>query len=312
MKNLNPDTPVEQNRIKHLLTLLGGSVAYFAWFYYFVGLRSEHIFLFFFILALYYAHLTTRRFLFAFAVFIAYWVIYDSMRVLPNYEVNPIHVAEPYGLEKNWFGLGTPEGRVTLNEYFKAHHTPFWDLLSGLFYLNWVPVPLLFAFWLLRTDKLLFLKFSYAFVFTNLVGFCIYYLYPAAPPWYVEQYGFEVIHGTPGNAAGLLNFDRLLGIDLFAGMYSKNANVFAAIPSLHSAYPVLCLLYGWRLKKPWLNVLFAVFVAGIWFSAVYSRHHYFLDVLAGASVAVFSYFVFEYLSEKTVLKRWFERLAGAI
>ncbi len=37
-----------------------------------------------------------------------------------------------------------------------------------------------------------------------------------------------------------------------------------------------------------------------------------LDVLAGASVAVFSYFVFEYLSEKTALKRWFERLAGAI
>jgi membrane-associated phospholipid phosphatase len=234
------------------------------------------------------------------------------MRVMPNYEVNPIHVAEPYHFEKALFGLNTAAGRLTLNEYFKIHHTPFWDILTGLFYLNWVPIPLLFAFWLMRTDKLLFLKFSYAFVFTNLVGFCIYYLYPAAPPWYVELYGFDIIHNTPGNAAGLLEFDKLLGINLFAGMYQKNANVFAAIPSLHSAYPVLCLLYGLRLKKTWLNVLFAVFTAGVWFAAVYSRHHYFIDVLLGGAVAGVSYLVFEFLSDKTYLRKWFEAFSQKI
>ncbi len=294
--------------MKHFLMLFAGSAAYFAWFYWFVGLRPEHVFLYFFVLALFYAHQTTRRFLFAFAVFIAYWIIYDSMRVMPNYEVNPIHVAEPYLLEKSWFGIDASDGRFTLNEYFRIYHSSFLDIMSGLFYLNWVPVPLIFAFWLLRNDKLLFLKFSYAFVFTNIVGFCIYYLYPAAPPWYVEKYGFDVIYGTQGNAAGLLNFDRLLGIHLFQGMYQKNANVFAAIPSLHSAYPVLCLLYGWRLNKTWLNVLFSVFVLGIWFSAVYTRHHYLIDVLLGGTVAVVSYFAFEWLSEKTVLKKWFAAL----
>lgn len=305
MKNLFPD-------LRHFSTLVAGSAAYFAWFWYFVGWRTEHLFLYVLILLLYYAHATTRRFVLAFGVFVAYWIIYDSMRVVPNYEVNPIHVAEPYSLEKAWFGINTAAGRLTLNEYFQIHHTPFWDILSGLFYLNWVPIPLLFAFWLLRNDRLLFLKFSYAFVFTNIVGFCIYYLYPAAPPWYVEQYGFEVIHGTPGNAAGLLEFDKLLGINLFAGMYQKNANVFAAIPSLHSAYPVLCVLYGWRLKKTWLNVLFAVFTAGVWFAAVYSRHHYLIDVLLGGAVAAASYLAFEYLSEKTALKKWFASFAAKI
>ncbi len=298
--------------MKHFSMLFAGTAAYFAWFYWFVGLRPEHVFLYFFALALFYAHRTTRRFLFAFAVFIAYWIIYDSMRVMPNYEVNPIHVAEPYQIEKAWFGIDEPDARLTLNEYFRIHHSPFLDILSGLFYLNWVPVPLIFAFWLLRNDKLLFLKFSYAFVFTNLVGFCIYYLYPAAPPWYVEKYGFDVIRGTPGNAAGLLNFDRQLGIHLFEGMYQKNANVFAAIPSLHSAYPVLCLLYGRRLKKKWLNAVFAVFVMGIWFSAVYSRHHYLIDVLLGGLVAVVSYYAFEFLSEKTVLKKWFAALEAQL
>lgn len=298
--------------MRHFTVLFAGSSAYFAWFWYFVGFRTEHLFIYLLALSLYYISITTRRFILAFGVFIAYWIIYDSMRVLPNYEVNPIHVAEPYFFEKNWFGINTPDGRLTWNEYFKIRHTPFWDIVTGLFYLNWVPIPLLFAFWLLRTDKLLFLKFSYAFVFTNLVGFCIYYLYPAAPPWYVEQYGFDVIHGTPGNAAGLLEFDKLLGIELFEGMYRKNANVFAAIPSLHSAYPMLCLLYGLRLKKTWLTVLFAVFTAGVWFAAVYSRHHYIIDVILGAAVAVFSFLVFEYLSEKTVLKKWFDAFKAKI
>ncbi|HRI58385.1 MAG TPA: phosphatase PAP2 family protein, partial [Saprospiraceae bacterium] len=295
--------------MKHFATLFAGSAAYFAWFWFFVGWRMEHLFIYVLALSLYYFHTTTRRFILAFGVFVAYWIIYDSMRVVPNYEVNPIHVAEPYYIEKAWFGVNTPEGRLTWNEFFKIHHTPFWDIVTGLFYLNWVPIPLLFAFWLLRNDKLLFLKFSYAFVFTNLIGFCIYYLYPAAPPWYVEQHGFEVIHGTKGNAAGLLEFDKLVCINIFAGMYQKNANVFAAIPSLHSAYPVLCLLYGRRLKKTWLNVLFAVFTAGVWFAAVYSRHHYFIDVLLGGAVAVASYLAFEYLSEKTILKKWFASFA---
>lgn len=305
MKNLSPE-------IRHFSTLFAGSATYFAWFWYFVGWRTEHLFLYALVLALYYAHTTTRRFILAFGVFVAYWVIYDSMRVVPNYEVNPVHIAEPYNFEKAWFGIDTPEGRLTPNEYYETRHTPFLDILSGLFYLNWVPIPLVFAFWLLRNNKLLFLKFSYAFVFTNIIGFCIYYLYPAAPPWYVEQHGFEVIYGTKGNAAGLLEFDKLLGINIFAGMYQKNANVFAAIPSLHSAYPVLCLLYGRRLKKNWLNAVFAIFTAGVWFAAVYSRHHYIIDVLLGGMVAVGSYLAFEWLSEKTILKKWFGAFAHKI
>ena len=154
--------------------------------------------------------------------------------------------------------------------------------------------------------------FSYAFLFTNIIGFCIYYLYPAAPPWYIEQYGLRIVHNTPGNAAGLLNFDKLTGTTIFAGLYQKNANVFAAMPSLHSAYPVLCLLYGWRLKLPLLNAFFAVFVVGIWFAAVYTRHHYIIDVLAGGTTAVLGYLWFEYLSEKTKLKNWFDRLEKVI
>ena len=289
--------------MKQRTAFLFGSLIYFTWCYSLVGLRPEHIGLYGLVVGLYVVSPATRRFILAFGAFILYWLVYDSLRIAPNYTVNPVHIAEPYYLEKAWFGITGADGqRITLNEYFAQHHQAGLDVLSGLFYLNWVPVPLLFGYWLFRYDKPLFIRFSYGFLFTNLLGFIVYYLYPAAPPWYIEQHGFEVLYHTPGNAAGLLNFDAFFGIHLFAGMYQKNASVFAAIPSLHSAYPVLCLLYGWRLKKPWLNVLFSIFVAGIWFSAVYTRHHYVIDVLAGAMTGVCGYLLFEYLATQTPLK----------
>jgi inositol phosphorylceramide synthase catalytic subunit len=299
--------------MKNIGIFILSTTAYFAWFYGFVGLRSEHFTMYCIITGCYLVHPVSRRFIYAFGVFAVYWIVYDSMRVLPNYTVNPIHIQEPYLIEKTWFGIKNTEGPLqTWNEYFKLNPSPTLDFLTGIAYLNWVPIPLFFAFYLFLKQKRLFLKFSYAFLFTNIIGFCIYYVYPAAPPWYVEQYGFKVIHGTPGNAAGLLNFDKLTGTTIFAGLYQKNANVFAAMPSLHSAYPVLCLLYGWRLKSSLLNVCFIIFVISIWFSAVYTRHHYIIDVLAGASTALLGYFSFEYLSEKTRLKGWFDRLEKRI
>ncbi|MBK9339097.1 MAG: inositol phosphorylceramide synthase [Lewinellaceae bacterium] len=299
--------------MKERIVFFVATSAYFAWFHFFVGLRPEHTFLYVLLVGLYLARPDTRRFVFAFSAFIAYWIIYDSMRVLPNYEVNSIHVQEPYRLEMDIFGIAGPDHKpITPNEYYRANGSPGLDVLSGLFYLGWVPIPLLFAFWLFRTNKPLFVRFSYAFLFTNLLGFVIYYLYPAAPPWYIEQHGFEVKHGTPGHAAGLLQFDAYFGINLFAGMYQKNANVFAAIPSLHSAYPVLCLLYGWRLEKWWLNLLFFVFVAGVWFAAVYTRHHYIIDVLAGGATALAGYWLFEYLANRTPVRTWLEALLRRI
>lgn len=314
MKNSSPETTeFKFVGMKQREVFLLGSLIYFCWNYFFVGLRTEHIGLYVFVVGLYLARPETRKFILAFGAFIIYWLIYDSLRVLPNYMVNPIHVLEPYQIEKHWFGIEGPGlQRITLNEYFINHTHTVLDVLSGLFYLAWVPVPLAFGFYLFLKNKPLFVRFSYAFLFTNLLGFVIYYLYPAAPPWYIELHGFEVKHSTPGNAAGLLNFDAFFGISLFADMYKKNANVFAAIPSLHSAYPVLCLLYGRFLGKWWLNLLFSIFVAGIWFSAVYSRHHYIIDVFAGGATALAGYWLFEYLANHTRLKSWLNTLLQRI
>jgi inositol phosphorylceramide synthase catalytic subunit len=285
---------------------------YCLWIGVFVGFRSDHIFLICFCLTTYFLHPTTHRFITAFFIFVIYWIVYDSMRIYPNYLVNTVHIRQPYEFEKSLFGISVSGKILTPNEYFKSHTHVVSDIIAGIFYINWVPVPLVFALYLLIKDKINFLRFAYAFVLANFIGFIIYYLYPAAPPWYVDQYGFDFNLHTPASAAGLSRVDEYFGIHLFHSIYSKNANIFAAIPSLHAAYPLIVLYFGLRRRMGRINILFFVFLAGIWFAAVYSGHHYIIDLLIGAACAFVSLFLFEYAFNNPKVNNWFLNLAKRI
>ena len=267
----------------------------------FIGLRPEHVAMAVLLGVLFFASPYTRKLLMTLLPFVIFAVSYDWMRVWPNYKVNDIDVAGLYTAEKTLFGIDVDGVRVTLCEFFNAHHAVVADFFGGLFYLCWVPVPVLFALFLfLRGRRALALRFSVVFLLVNLIGFAGYYIHPAAPPWYVMEYGFEPVLGTPGNVAGLGRFDALVGMEIFAPMYGRNANVFAALPSLHSAYVLVAFVYAimGRCKK-WLIALFGVITVGIWFTAVYSGHHYLIDVLLGILCALVGILLFE-----QVLMRW--------
>ncbi len=166
----------------------------------------------------------------------------------------------------------------------------------GVFYLCWVPVPIAFGLWLYAVgQRREYLHFAIVFLLVNLLGFAGYYIHPAAPPWYVAQYGFEPIMDTGGNVAGLAGFGEITGWKVFEGLYSRNANVFAAVPSLHSAYVLIAFIYSLRAKCPaWMRAALALISAGIWFTAVYTSHHYVIDVLLGIGVSFLGYVIFEY------------------
>lgn len=267
----------------------------------FIGLRPEHVAMAVLLGVLFFASPYTRKLLMTLLPFVIFAVSYDWMRVWPNYKVNDIDVAGLYTAEKTLFGIDVDDVRMTLCEFFNEHHAVVADFFAGLFYLCWVPVPVLFALFLfLRGRRALALRFSVVFLLVNLIGFAGYYIHPAAPPWYVMEYGFEPVLGTPGNVAGLGRFDALVGMEIFAPMYGRNANVFAALPSLHSAYMLVAFVYAimGRCKK-WLIALFGVITVGIWFTAVYSGHHYLIDVLLGILCALVGILLFE-----QVLMRW--------
>ena len=278
-----------------ILTVVVIAIIFIAITTVFVGLRPEHLLIVSIFLILFFAGKSTRKLAVGLLPFFIFGISYDWMRVYPNYEVNPIDVRNLYDLEKFLFGIEENGTLLIPCEYFALHHSVIADILAGFFYLCWVPVPIAFGLWLyLKKDRRLYLRFSIVFLLVNLIGFAGYYIHPAAPPWYAINYGFEAILNTPGNTAALGRFDELVGLPIFDSLYSRNSNVFAAIPSLHAAYMVVAFYYA-LVKKchPAIITIFAVLMCGIWFTAVYSSHHYIIDVLLGITCALLGILFFE-------------------
>ena len=277
---------------RNLLIIAIISAAYLVLSYFLIGFKPEQLVLIGIFCILYYGTSITRKLILGFSIFMLYWIIFDYMKAFPNYWVNHVHIGDLYRHEKLLFGIKYQGNLLTANEFLFQKQTTFLDAISGFFYLCWVPVPLIFAAYLFFKNRDQFLKFALTFLWVNLIGFVIYYIYPAAPPWYVHAYGDNFIAHTPGSAAGLERFDHLFNVEIFKSLYAKSSNVFAAMPSLHASYPLIVLYYGLKNKSGLVNILFALIMVGIWFSAIYNDHHYVLDILAGiicGSIGIISF-----------------------
>ncbi|MCW3087179.1 MAG: phosphoesterase, PA-phosphatase related [Sediminibacterium sp.] len=281
-----------------MITIAAISVGYLLLSWLLIGFKMEQVYLVLLFNGFYFSSRTSRKFITGFSVFIVFWIIFDYMKAFPNYRYQAVHIESLYHAEKKLFGIHSNGLLLTPNEYWRLHGNTLLDILSGIFYLCWVPVPLVFAGYIFFKNRVAFMEFALTFLLVNLVGFAIYYLYPAAPPWYVQHHGFEFIAGTPGNTAGLEKFDTFFHTSVFKGLYAKSSNVFAAMPSLHSAYPLIVFFYAVKFRLGRIRSLFAVIMAGIWFSAVYSSHHYVLDVLAGICCAGAGIIIFQWAAKR--------------
>jgi hypothetical protein len=298
---------------RSVLLAATASIAYLLLSWLLIGFKIEQVYLVVFFNTFYFISRTTRKFITGFSIFIVFWILFDYMKAFPNYRYNTVHIEDLYTAEKNLFGINDQGIVLTPNEYWQLHSNTFLDILTGIFYLCWVPVPLAFATYLFFKNRTGFLHFSLSFLLVNLLGFVIYYVYPAAPPWYVQEHGFAFIPHTPGNVAGLGRFDLFFGAGIFKSLYEKSSNVFAAMPSLHASYPLIVLFYGMKYKMKWFNILFAAIMSGIWFAAIYNSHHYILDVLAGIACAVAGIAIFQVsIKKNNALGRVVGRFAKSI
>jgi inositol phosphorylceramide synthase catalytic subunit len=249
------------------------------------GLRGEHYLLAFAFLTLAWVGPRGRRFSFLALPFVLVGLGYEQLRFLEPLR-GRVHVDDLYQLEGALFRIG---GRP-LSEIIASHTHPLADVITGFAYFTYMFESFVFAaFFYLKKDEPRMARIAWGFFAANLIGWAIWLAFPAAPPWYVDVYGLGPAHADAiPSAAGALRVDALFGIHLFQGMYSRNTNVFGAMPSLHVAYPTVVALVvsdlGRRYRVPTIG--FALLVG---FSAVYLRHHYILDVLAGTAVAFVSY-----------------------
>ena len=251
-----------------------------------VGWRDDHWAMLFLVLGLLLAHQVSYKVVITLSAFAIFWITYDFLRIYPNYMVSPVHVMQPYNLELQLFGIMDNGKLVVPCEWFISRTSDVLSLIAGFSYLLWMPAPMIFALYLLAKKKGAVIDFTYGFLLTNFIGYIAYYSYPAAPPWYFINYGNATDFTIPGSEGLLSEFDRLIGTPIFNGIYAKNANVFAAIPSLHSSYPVISLLAAIKNKEKWWIPFFCLLAVGTWFAAVYSQHHYIIDVLLGILCAL--------------------------
>jgi len=267
---------------KHWIPAL--AAAYLAAMYALGGPGPEHFLLAGIALVLSLWNDDSRRLALIGLPYLLYALVYDSMRWYADYIRSPIvHVHEPYDFDLRWFGIHG----LTPNEWLQRHTSAALDLICGLAYtpMLFIGESVLLSIYFIAKGKVRRAeRFTWIFVIANFIGFACYYIYPAAPPWYVSDHGFAIDLSVHASPAGAIRFDQLIGIPLMQGFYGKSADVFGAIPSLHVVYPFLAVIYGWYLRR--FRLIAATYFLLVCFAAVYLNHHYLLDIFLGLAIAL--------------------------
>lgn len=176
----------------------------------------------------------------------------------------------------------------TLQALFFSNGTIRWiDYLSAIFYMSHFVIPLVIAFIFWFKKKKYFEQYTLSLILISYAAFITYVLFPAVPPWMASEKGiipyvYKIMDLT---FLSLPNRIDLPSVYQFFG-----ANLVAAVPSLHAAYPWLTFLFFIN-KFNILGWLLLPYVLGVWFSIVYLGEHYVFDIFIAVIYATFFYIV---------------------
>jgi hypothetical protein len=151
--------------------------------------------------------------------------------------------------------------------------------------------------WKVAHDK--FRRYVFLFVNLTFITFLTYLFYPAVPPWMASRMG--AIAPTSKIIDDMwIHIGLKSGAEVFSAT-SHLANPVAAVPSLHTAYPVLIMLFFWSAtgRRRWWLPLYPIAMS---FTLIYTSEHYFFDIVLGWLYAVGAYVV-----GSAVYSAYFER-----
>ena len=197
-----------------------------------------------------------QRFIKDWVPFIALFLAYDAMRGIANNITGIVHVTELISAELYVFGM-IPT--LVLQQFYR---NPVLDWTGGFFYALHFIVPMMFGFILWNRSPENYRKYVFALLLCSYSALITFLVYPSAPPWF----------GVDAERI-LFHLDGVVGVPFYATIYAFfEPNPFAALPSLHAAYPWLISLFAIKIKRiKALPVL--IFSFGVWFSAVYMGEH---------------------------------------
>lgn len=210
------------------------------------------------------------------------------------------------------------EPTVWLQEHLKHAHVQWYDIAVCICYYTFFFAPYLLAGVMWLRSRADFYRWTGRFVALSFLGFALFVLIPAAPPWAAARCTAAQVANHPGNppcmaASPALAHDGLLGhytahqpgthpwvelittrgftrlhlgvaADLVEHGRAYVDNV-AAVPSLHVGGTVLVVLFLWRRANRWWRILLAVYPVLMQFSLTYGGDHYVADGIAGALCA---------------------------
>lgn len=239
----------------------------------------------FFVVALFAALILGRskQFIRDWSVPVILLLSYDYLRGLAPKLTESVNIYPMIYFDKTIFGELPTNSLQSI--FYSSGSVHWYDYLGTVLYMSHFIVPMLigFIFWI--KDKEYFRNYFLALLILSYGAFITYIIFPAMPPWMASQQGL-IPEVTKIMDKVFVSFAEPLNLPSVYRIVS--ANMVAAVPSLHAAYPLLTLLF--LVKKFKLKgLLFLPYVFGIWFSIVYFGEHYVFDIAIGVLYAVLSY-----------------------
>lgn len=244
-----------------------------------------------------------KRFIFDWFPFIFLWLSYDFLRgFADNLDYAKVHFVELIEADKLF---SNPIPTVLLQQrFFNPAHLSWIDYGSTIIYFLHFALAESFAFLLWLYNKLKFREFVTAILMLSYGGWLTYILYPSAPPWLAEEKGLlsgvtKILNLT------LQTFPEKLSLPTI--YQSFNPNPVAALPSMHTGYPFLILLFAVNIwgKK---GLLFLPYFLVLCFSIIYLGEHYLIDIIFGIIYAIAFFVLAKYILHNVKFHSWLKKM----
>jgi hypothetical protein len=180
-----------------------------------------------------------------------------------------------------------------LQEHLYEGRTGPLEVFSVAMYISHFIAPLLLAFaiWAFWKNRG-FSDLLFGLLAVSILANITFLLAPTAPPWLAAEHGLiPPVQPIIKNALFDLDLNALALRKGDASSY----NVVAAVPSLHVAWPVICLLVIRKHRLPiGLFAAQAALTVGVVFAIVYTGEHYLVDAIIGALYALAAWWLVQW------------------
>ncbi|MDO4929170.1 MAG: phosphatase PAP2 family protein [Corynebacterium sp.] len=115
------------------------------------------------------------------APFVLFIIVYGWIKHLARWIEIPVHWHLALNIDRWLFGGTVPN--VWVQEHWRYATPPWWEFILMAVYSSYFFMPYLAAFFIWVRSRVEFRRYILGFLGVTLVGFSIYTLLPAAPPW---------------------------------------------------------------------------------------------------------------------------------